>query len=275
MLQCSYFKPGLQLVLDTTLKNFDTCPMAIVFAFLSGLAIGSFLNVVIDRVPRGEDIVVKPSHCDYCKQRLRWYELIPLLSYLLQGGRCRRCHKRLSWQYPLIEFITGVGFVSVYLLGFTSLLDLVMKCAIFAAGLVIFMIDRKHQIIPDSMLIGILLATVVLALPLSGADRLTHVITAVSCGGFFLALWLGTKGRGIGFGDVKLAFVLGLLLGFPGALIACYVAFLTGAIWGVILMITHKARMKSRIAFGPFLLLGIVVSHVFGAAIWAWWLGII
>lgn len=249
--------------------------MGILFSGLVGIAFGSFLNVLIDRMPRGEDVVVKPSHCDYCKKPLRWFELIPLFSFLLQGGRCRRCHRQLSWQYPLIELVTGLGFAAVYSLGFTSVFDLSLRCAIFAAGLVIFMIDRKHQIIPDSMLVVMLLATVGLALPLSWHDRLVHVITSISCGGFFLALWLGTKGRGIGFGDVKLAFVLGLLLGFPGALIACYVAFLTGAIWGVILMIIHKARLKSRIAFGPFLLVGIVVSYVFGAAIWAWWLRMI
>ena len=243
-----------------------------IFIGCIGIAIGSFLNVLIDRMPRGEDFVYKPSHCDFCKKPLRWFELIPLLSFFLQFGRCRRCHKKLSWQYPAIELLTGMGFVGMYLLGHSSLFDLILRCLIYAAGVVIFMIDLKHQIIPDSMLVLMGIATVLFGIPLSGAERISHLITSLSCGAFFLTLWLITKGRGIGFGDVKLYLVLGLLLGFPGSIIACYVALLTGAFWGVILMIRHKAKLKTRIAFGPFLLFGILIAYTLGGAIWAWWL---
>lgn len=262
-------------VLDIPLANSDTYPMEILFAVVAGLSIGSFLNVLIDRLPRGEDIVIKPSHCDYCKKPLRWFELVPLLSFLVQGGRCRRCRKRLSWQYPLIEGLTAIGFSAIVLLGFESIPELILRCIVVSSGIVIFMIDWKHQLIPDVMLGIMLLSTIGLGIPLSWSDRLTHLISGAVCSAFFFALWFGTRGRGIGFGDVKLGFVMGVMLGYPGTIIACYIAFLTGAFWGVILMITHKAGLKSRIAFGPFLILGIVVTYVFGTTIWAWWLSMV
>ena len=135
---------------------------------------------------------------------------------------------------------------------------------IFAAALVIFMIDAKHQIIPDSMLVVMLIGV----LP---HVRLSYLAVSFCSGLFFYLLWFGTKGRGLGFGDVKLALVMGFLLGHPKALISFYVAFLTGALWGVILMIGGRVGMKSKIAFGPFLIIGMFASIFWGDALWQWW----
>ncbi len=237
---------------------------------LFGLVIGSFLNVLIDRIPKGENIVWKPSHCDFCKKPLRWFELFPVVSFLMLGGRCLRCKKQLSWQYPFVESITALGFV--YL--FYSSIPLVYMGAfaiIYATWIVLFGIDMKHQILPDEFLVIGLIIILLLGIPLSPDARLVHVISAACAGGFFFLIWLLSKGRGLGFGDVKLACVLGLLLGHPGTIIALYVAFLTGAIAGVILMIGHKAKMKSRIAFGPFLILGALSAYLWGEYIWAIW----
>lgn len=239
--------------------------------FIFGLVVGSFLNVLIDRMPRGENIAWKPSHCDFCKKPLRWFELIPVLSYLLQGGRCRRCHKRLSLQYPLVELLTALGFLTVFFYAGDLTINFFLMLIIFCAAVVIFFIDLKHQIIPDSMLVVAGLPIVILGMNIAAYDRGIHMLTAISCGMGFFLLWAATGGRGLGFGDVKLSFVIGLLLGYPSAVIGLYVAFLTGALVGVILMILRVARMKSRIAFGPFLILGALVSLWFGEQILGWW----
>lgn len=235
--------------------------------FALGAAVGSFLNVLIDRIPKGEDIVWKPSHCDYCKKNLRWYELIPIVSYTLQRGRCLRCRKRLSMQYPLIELVTALGFVWL----FPNILHL----AIYSAMLVLFVIDWKHMILPDVLLWIVLAVGVLLGIPLPSALRINHILAGVFSATGFLVLWLVTRGRGLGFGDVKLVGVLGLLLGYPATIISLYVAFLTGALYGVILMIISHANMKSRIAFGPFLIVGTLVGFLWADAIWEWWVRIL
>ena len=222
-------------------------------AFFIGLCVGSFLNVLADRLPRGENVLCGRSRCDHCKKTLRWYELIPIVSFLIQAGRCRRCHKRLSAQYPVIELATGIGFTLLHSFPFYLL---------FISLLVIFVADLKYQIIPDSMIVlGVLGALWV------GV----HLIPAIGSFAFLYCVWAVTRGRGIGFGDVKFALLMGLLLGFPGVVIAFYVAFLTGACVGVILMIARYKTWKSKIAFGPFLVLGTVVALIWQPQLTALW----
>lgn len=212
-----------------------------------GLAVGSFLNVLIDRLPKGENVLTGRSRCDHCGKSLRWFELIPLLSFLLQGGRCRRCHARLSWQYPIVELVTGIAFFY----GVNPLL--------FSSLLVIFVADLKYQIIPDSMIvIGVI--GVIGVLGVIGEN----FFAGIGAAAFFLLLWLITRGKGMGLGDVKLAFLMGLLLGFPKIVVAAYLAFLTGAAVGVILILLRKKDLKSKIAFGPFLIIGAVAAILWG-----------
>jgi leader peptidase (prepilin peptidase)/N-methyltransferase len=247
----------------------------IVFVF--GVAIGSFLNVLIDRLPNGENIAVGRSHCDYCHKTLRWYELIPVLSWIIQGARCRRCHKKLSWQYPCIELISGCIFLGLYLYQSpidVSSLGILRLCVWFAIGaifLVITVTDFKYQIIPDSMLVALCVVAGILSYPIVWNVVRISLVSGVGTGLFFYLLWFGTRGKGMGFGDVKLSAVLGLMLGFPGTVIALYAAFLTGAIYGVILMLQKKAGMKSRVSFGPFLLFGACVAYFFGREIVSVW----
>lgn len=246
--------------------------MMFVFVFLIGLAVGSFLNVLIDRLPKGENVFMGRSHCDFCKKTLRWYELVPLFSFLLQGGRCRRCHKQLSIQYPVVELITGLGFVFFYQVLDYPFLTLIAYLIIFSSLLVIFVADLKYQIIPDSMIVT---GSIGALLRLSSVNRLIppsgwqpYILSALGASAFFFILWLVTRGRGMGFGDVKLAFLLGLLLGFPGIIIALYVAFLTGAVVGVILIIGGKKTLKTKVPFGPFLIFGFIIA-------WKWTLPIL
>jgi leader peptidase (prepilin peptidase) / N-methyltransferase len=240
-------------ILDLQRVRSDTWSMMTGFLFILGLLVGSFANVLIDRLPRGESIWWGRSHCDYCKKTLQWYELIPVISFVLQGGRCKRCHKKLSIQYPLVEIITGIGFAAVHSLPFSIL---------FVSLLVIFVTDLKYQIIPDSMIV----------LGIGGAFGTGfHVISAAGSFLFLYLLWMITRKRGIGFGDVKFASLMGLVLGYPGIIIAFYIAFLTGAFVGVILMIARYKTWKSKIAFGPFLVFGTVTALVWQPQLLAMW----
>lgn len=254
------------------------------FCFLFGICIGSFLNVLIDRLPAGETVVNGRSHCDYCRKILRWFELIPLLSFLMQRGRCRRCGKRLSYQYPFIELLTGLGFM---MLGARFIPDPVaimpadmvrFLCGlgIFSCLLVIFVTDCKTQIIPDSMVIIGCLSVVLEMIVRNGLISVFSVLpSAVGASCFFYVLWFITRGRGMGFGDVKLAFLLGLMTGYPLIVAALYVAFLTGAVSGVILMIRGKKTLKSRIAFGPFLILGTGIVLFYAEGFLVFWKGVL
>lgn len=226
--------------------------------FLLGLCVGSFLSVLADRLPKEEDVLWTRSHCDHCHKTLAWFELIPLVSFFVQQGKCRRCDTKLSLQYPLVEIVTAVGFLFLY--------NTPLMLGIFCVFLVIFISDLKYQIIPDSMTLILL----VLSAIYSGL-ALANIASGLSSALFFYLLWLVTKGRGMGFGDVKLAGVLGLMLGFPRIVFALYGAFLTGAAVGVILIFSKQKSLKSKIAFGPFLILGTIVSIVFESQLTQLW----
>lgn len=245
----------------------------------AGLAIGSFLNVLIDRLPKGEGVISGRSYCDHCKKTLRWYELIPVVSWVIQRGRCRRCHQPVSLQYPLVEVSTALLFLGVYRVfpqpggGIEPVwvLQFVAWCAVAATVFVLVVADCKYQIIPDSMLVILLASVYATRIPFSFEAMLPAVITGMATGIGFYLIWLVTRGRGMGLGDAKLGFVLGTLLGFPAVIVGLYVAFLTGAFYGVILMMRGQAGMKSRVAFGPFLLFGGFVAYMWSDSILKWW----
>lgn len=241
-------------------------------AALLGLFIGSFLNVLIDRLPKGQNVLWGRSHCDYCKRTLRWYELIPVLSFIVQGGKCLRCKKPLSWQYPGIELTTAAGYGVIWYLFTPNTSGIIAACIIFSAFLVMFMADLKEQIIPDSMIV-----TGILGTALWGFENFSlsigeiHLLSGFCTFAFFYVLWLITKRKGIGFGDVKISFLIGLLLGYPQTIMALYVAFLTGAFVGVILILGGKKKLKSKIAFGPFLIFGVVSVLLFNSTLLPLW----
>ena len=246
--------------------------MELLFLFLIGLCIGSFCNVLADRLPRGEDVLVSRSHCDFCKKTLFWYELIPVFSFLVQKARCRKCHKKLSFHYPLIELSMGIGFVVIGFMAGPSVVTLVPSLILFSMSVVILVADLKYFIIPDVTLVVMGLVGLFFLTTLPSHEAMIHVVSALATYIGFYMLYKITKEKGMGFGDVKLAGVLGLLLGFPNTVISLYTAFLTGALAGVILMIIGKAKLKTKIPFGPFLLLGAYVSLCWGSRIWQWWI---
>lgn len=245
-----------------------------------GLFVGSFINVLIDRLPKGESVVWGRSRCDHCRKTLRWYELIPLLSFILQKGRCRRCHKKLSVQYPVVELATGLGFVIIFFFHWPDwsnwsdwIISSFSYTLIFSSLIVIFVADLKYQIIPDSMVVmGIVGVGMRLIGQIGSIGQIgATLFPALGATGFFFMLFVITRGRGIGFGDVKLGFLMGLLLGYPKIIVALYIAFLTGAIVGVILVITKKKSLKSAVPFGPFLIMGTVSAMVWGERIMSIW----
>ncbi len=241
------------------------------FIFILGLAIGSFLNVLIDRWVSGESILGR-SYCDYCKKKIAWYDLIPILSFFLLRGKTRCCHKRISFYYPLVEFITGLAFVLtwMYLPIHTTMLVRSLYLVVISLLIIIFFSDLKYQIITDESQILLFIVTLLiyLLLPLTWREIGALILASIAVTLPILGLFVVTKGKGMGFGDVKLALNMGFLLGLKGGLLAIYIAFVLGASVGIILLILQKKRLKSQIAFGPFLVMGVISMMFFGDRIW-------
>jgi len=211
--------------------------------FIFGLSVGSFLNVVICRLETKESIVAKRSHCPQCGAVLKWYDLIPLLSFVFLLGKCRSCGKKINWQYPVVEIATGL----LFLLFFNLYFYLIIICFL----IIIFVYDLKHYIIPNKVVFPAIILSFFYSIFIG--SFLNFLLAALGASGFFLALVLVSKGRWMGMGDVKLAFLMGLILGWPNILAALFLAFLSGAVVGVALIIFGKKGLKSQIPFGPFL----------------------
>ncbi len=237
--------------------------------FIFGITIGSFLNVCIFRIPDKNDIVSERSHCLSCGNVLKWYELIPVVSFVLQRGKCRHCGVRISWQYPLIELANGVFYVWIVVLhGFA--IPSLLYCLCASALLIISIIDwRTYEIPPGcNLFIGILGIFRILIDP---ARWLEYVLGFFVVSGLFLLIHWITKGRGIGGGDIKLMAAAGLLLGWQGALLAMVIGAVAGSVIHIALM---KLCRKDRVlAFGPYLSLGIMISMLYGTLIIDWYIG--
>ena len=234
----------------------------IILFFIFGLAVGSFLNSVIHRLETGESIVKKRSYCPHCKKILSWFELIPLMSFILQGGKCRKCHKKISWQYPLVELLTGAFFAFI---GFNIFWLFVVSCLI-----VIFVYDLKHYIIPNE----VIYPAIIIAFLYRLFGGFNYFLAAIIAGVFFLVIVLISKGKWMGVGDIKLALFMGLILGWPKILVALFLAFLIGALVSVILILFKKKTLKSRIPFGPFLSGATIVAMFWGNFLMDWYLNL-
>lgn len=247
--------------------------MQIILLFILGLSVGSFLNVLIDRLPQNESILGR-SRCDHCKHQLSWYDLIPLLSFFLIQRRCRYCKYKLFWQYPIVELITGFLFVytfttMMYIIEANRFYFVVVYTLILISGLItIFVTDLKYRIIPDQVLGFLLLSSFIFILFSQTVDFSSHLVSAIGAFILFLSLTIFTRGKGMGLGDVKFAFVIGMILGIPLIIVALYLSFLTGAVISLILVIRGKKTMKSTIPFGPFLVFGAFAALFYGESLW-------
>lgn len=248
--------------------------------FLLGICAGSFLGVVLYRLRRGGSALKGRSVCDHCRKKIPWYDNLPLLSFILLGGQCRRCHKPINPEYPLIELIVGIEFAWVYWLlkinfnffnwieGWYSFALLVYWLILFSGVIAIAIYDLKYRLIPDQILLPL---TIVSFLRLFVSRQWSVLPAAFGSMAFLGLLHLITRGKGMGWGDVKLGFLLGLVLGWLLIVVAYFIAFLTGAIAGVILIVVKHKNLKTKIAFGPFLILGMVIAKLWGWSMWHWY----
>jgi leader peptidase (prepilin peptidase)/N-methyltransferase len=298
--------------------------------FLFGLCIGSFINVVSLRYKPEESpeteglyrhgakvfdlkVLGGRSYCPHCKRQLNWYELIPVLSFVFLRGRCRTCHQKISWQYPIVEILSGLIFVFVpwrfsnsqffnpnfSIFQSFNLSMIILWLLIFELFLLLSIIDFRHYLIPDSinfllLIFGIFLTILqsfsfsifqssflshyaLLFVPFSGSSGifkflgllstniwLNHFIGLLFAAVFFGLIIFLSKGKGMGWGDFKLASALGLIFGWPDILVILVLSFLLGGISGIILMLSRKKHFKEAVPFGPFLVLGATLIFFFG-----------
>lgn len=265
---------------------------AIIFVF--GLIVGSFLNCVIYRLYARDSFLRGRSYCPKCKHKLAWYDLIPLVSFIILRGRCRYCGERISFQYPAVELATGVLFLLVYQYQFVNyynysgfllfgLVELLYYLIVASFLIIIFVYDLRHYIIPDRVIytaIGIVFLYQLFdawSLELISGSRylLNLSLSGLFAALFFLAIVVISRGRWMGLGDVKLAFLMGVLLGYPNILIALFTSFFIGAIIGLGLVILKKKGLRSEIPFGPFLVTGTFIAIFWGQTITNWYLSLI
>ena len=243
-----------------------------VFLFIIGLCLGSFLNVVIDRWPHDKSIVSGRSHCDFCQHKLGVFDLIPVISFFILGGKCRYCHKNLSFQYPIIEFTSGILLVLTSALSANNIFLMLMSLYM----VVIFMVDLKYEIVLEKVINSAIILSLLYNFTRTNFlgnlnGFITPIISAVLAAIFFLFLIFVSRGRGLGQGDVKLGFWMGLLLGIK-IIPAFFIAFILGAVVGIILIITKKKHFGQTVPLAPFLMIGTYVALFWGNQIISWYL---
>lgn len=241
------------------------------FAVLLGSAVGSFINLAADRLPEGQSIMEPPSHCPQCQRPLHPLELIPVLSFILLGRRCRSCGSPIPWRVLLVEILSGVAFFLVWLkFGYT--LHSLFGFTFLSMLLLLSVIDLEEHKLPNSLLYpGILLSLLLVPVnPVAGWEKL--LLGGILGFGLMLAIALISPG-GMGMGDVKLAAFIGLILGLSQTAIALLVSFMTGGLVAGVLLIMRRIERKDPIAFGPFLACGASIAYLYGDSLWGWWVG--
>lgn len=247
---------------------------------------GSFLNVIILRLPKEKKISGR-SFCPHCKKKLSWYELIPVLSFLFLRGKCFGCKKSISFQYPLVELASGIFFVLVVwqfqistIEQFSNVaIDILFWLFFVSVLIIIFTTDFKYYIVPDKVIypaiFGAVLYQIFKLFSLNNwqfsfgiktlEPFLKSLLAGVGAAIFFLFLVLITKGKGMGIGDIKIAAFMGILLSFPNIIVALFLAFLSGSVIGLILVLFKKKSLKSEVPFGCFLAPATIVAFFWGS----------
>ncbi len=241
-----------------------------IFVFLLGISVGSFLNVCILRIPARESIVTGPSHCMRCGKRLKWYEMMPIFSFLALRGRCSKCKTAISAQYPLIEALNGVLWILIFfVLGLTPYS--VLACLFASALIVLSVIDIRTREIPPGMSIFIII--------LGGAatafdmqNLLLHIIGFLAISLPLYIVYQITKGRGIGGGDIKLMAGCGLLLGWKLVILGFFIGCLVATVIHLLLMVFKKAGRS--LSFGPYLSVGMFFAMLWGNALLQWYINL-
>lgn len=248
-------------------------------AFL-GLAVGSFLNVVILRFDDIKTLWGARSHCVKCKKQIRWYDLVPFFSYIYLKGKCRFCKKPLSFQYPVVEGLTAILFVLIYFY-FSLTWAAVLLAIIISLFIVVAVYDAIHYEIPDILTyLGIFFSAIYIFLILVTSNQLlsTNLIPygygVLAAGGFLGFLVIISKEKWMGQGDILLGVWMGVLLGMPNVLVALFLAFVLGSFYGLLLIGLKRKTLKSAMPFGPFLILGTLIALFWGEKLINYYLGI-
>lgn len=243
-------------------------------AFILGLLIGSFLNCLIWRIYEKKTILGR-SICPKCQKQIAWYDNIPVLSYLILKARCRNCKKYISLQYPIIELVTGVLFALAFFYNPEfSIFNLIFLKDVFLISIliIIFIYDLRWYLIPDIVSLPAIGIIIIFNLLLGMAWQ-NFLLAGIIGGGFFLLQFLISQGRWVGGGDIRLGLLMGLALGWPKILLALFIAYITGSIIGVGLILAGKKKMSSEVPFGVFLTIATIVSMFCGQGIINWYLG--
>jgi prepilin signal peptidase PulO-like enzyme (type II secretory pathway) len=277
-----------------------------VFIFIFSLIIGSFLNSVIYRLKFGGSIIFGRSRCPHCRHLLGFWDLIPVLSFIFLRGRCRYCHKEISVQYILVEIITAFLFLLVFnfqffprsgiphsgtisnfqsifdqILNFQNLTSIIYLLFVICCLIVIFVYDLKYSLILDNVIlfaggVSVIFYAVSVFLDKTFYNFWNLFLGLAVGGGIFLILYLVSRGRWIGAGDIKFGFLMGFWLLYPQIFVGLFFSFVLGGLVALILLLAGKKKMKSQIAFGPFLAVGTLIVLLFGQEILDWylrWLG--
>ena len=244
------------------------------FALVFGMLVGSFLNVCICRMPKDESVVSPPSHCPHCSCHIKWYDNIPLFSYLMLRGKCRGCGAHISLQYPLVELLNGVLTLFLFL-RFGPTLAFATLFILCSSLVVVTFIDIEHQIIPDEISLSGIVLGFVLSFFLKGHGWLNSLLGILLGGGGLLLVAYGyqlmTGKEGMGGGDIKLLAMMGAFLGWKSILFIIFASSLVGSVVGVSIMLLQKKDGKLAIPFGPYLAFGAVLYIFYGQSLIRWY----
>ncbi|GEN55992.1 type 4 prepilin-like proteins leader peptide-processing enzyme [Halolactibacillus alkaliphilus] len=253
----------------------------LVLVSVIGLVIGSFLNVVIYRLPRGESVAYPPSHCQHCHKQLTPLELIPLFSYLFLKGRCKGCGVKISPRYPFIETLNALFYVIVFYINGMGLdLDTLFAFGLVSLLIVVTFIDLDHLLIPDNITASIFVWVVSHSLlqlvlnPSNLSELFSNIYGLILGGGSFLLIAIVTKGA-MGGGDIKLMGALGYYFGFTHTLGLIFFSFVIGGVLSIVLVLFHLKKRKDMIPFGPFISLAAIVMMTFGDTIIDWYINLL
>jgi leader peptidase (prepilin peptidase) / N-methyltransferase len=266
---------------------------------LLGLSIGSFLNALIYRLHKGKSLGGR-SFCPKCKNKIAWYDNIPLASFFILRGKCRKCGSGISWQYPAVELVAGLLFLIAFILEFSifnsqfsnnfqflnfqsisniqypisNILNIIRNWFIVSVMIIIFIYDLRWYLIPDKITLPSIAVIFLLNLFL-GVNLWLMLVSGIIGGGVFLFQYLVSSGRWVGGGDIRLGFLMGIALGWPFILVALFLAYLIGSIAAVFLVLAGKKKWGSKIPFGVFLATATVITLFWGRFLIDWYLGVL
>ena len=241
------------------------------FVAIIGMVLGSFLNVCVFRIPRGESISYPPSHCMKCGTRIKAYDLFPVISYLILRGKCRKCGDKISIRYPLVELFTGAMFLLIYI-NFGLNIDFVkyciLSCFIIVVGLIDFdTTDVYLKTTLPAIMIGVIFIVINI---LSGSSFMDFILGGILSGGVIALIIFFTGG--MGWGDFEICAFCGLFLGLKPSIIMLFFSFVLGGIAGILLIVTKKKSRKDYIPFGPYIAIAAFIALFFGNQIVSWYL---